>query len=59
MIMEITNIFNKITFLEKRMSKLDQARWDKQLEIDSNARKLNFLINAGLEEHRTDNTKDI
>lgn len=29
----------------------DQMRWDKQIEADSNAGKLDFLINAGLAEH--------
>ena len=29
----------------------DQNRWEKQIEIDSNAGKLDFLINAALDEH--------
>lgn len=29
----------------------DQARWDKKLEADSNAGKLDFLINAAIAEH--------
>lgn len=30
----------------------DQARWDNKLEADSNAGKLDFLIDAALVEHR-------
>ena len=29
----------------------DQSRWDRQIEADSNAGKLDFLINAALVEH--------
>jgi hypothetical protein len=37
----------------------DQARWDKKLEADSNAGKLDFLINAALAEHQAGKTKDL
>jgi len=37
----------------------DQARWDKQLETDSNAGKLDFLINAVLAEHQAGKTRDL
>ncbi len=37
----------------------DQARWDKQLEADSNAGKLDFLINAALAEHEAGLTRDL
>ena len=37
----------------------DQARWDKQLEADSNAGKLGFLINAALAEHQAGKTRDL
>ncbi|MEI7788055.1 MAG: hypothetical protein WCI23_05355 [Chlorobiaceae bacterium] len=37
----------------------DQARWDKQLEVDSNAGKLDFLINVALAEHKAGLTKDL
>ena len=40
----------------------DQARWDKQdkqLEVDSNAGKLDFLINAALAEHQDGKTRDL
>ena len=37
----------------------DQSRWDKQIEVDSNAGKLDFLINAALDEHRAGKTRDL
>lgn len=37
----------------------DQARWDKKLEADSNAGKLDFLINAALAEHHAGTTRDL
>lgn len=37
----------------------DQTRWDKQLEADSNAGKLDFLINAALAEHEAGLTRDL
>lgn len=37
----------------------DQARWDKQLEVYSNAGKLDFLINASLAEHQDGKTRDL
>lgn len=37
----------------------DQARWDKKLEADSNAGKLDFLINAALDEHQAGLTRDL
>lgn len=36
----------------------DQSRWDKQIEADSNAGKLDFLINAALAEHQAGKTRD-
>ncbi|MCF7988106.1 MAG: hypothetical protein K9L60_11115 [Methylovulum sp.] len=69
-----TNITNEIAFLENRIAKLDndsfsmlrdwfiefdQARWDKKLEVDSNAGKLDFLINAALAEHQAGKTRDL
>lgn len=38
---------------------LDQARWDKQIENDSNAGKLDFLINAALDEYQFGKTRDL
>ena len=37
----------------------DQSRWDKKLEEDSNAGKLDFLINAALAEHKAGLTRDL
>lgn len=37
----------------------DQARWDKQIEADSNAGKLDFLINSALAEHQAGKTRDL
>ncbi len=36
----------------------DQSRWDKQIESDSNAGKLNKLINAALAEHKAGKTRE-
>ena len=38
---------------------LDNDRWDKQLEEDSNSGKLDFLINAALAEHEAGKTRDL
>ncbi|MGK7940682.1 MAG: hypothetical protein AB4062_11140 [Crocosphaera sp.] len=38
---------------------LDQKRWDKEIETDSNAGKLDFLINTALAEHEAGKTKDL
>jgi hypothetical protein len=37
----------------------DQSRWDRQIETDSNAGKLDFLINAALVEHQAGKTRDL
>ena len=37
----------------------DHARWDKQIEADSNAGKLDFLIDAALAEHHAGKSRDI
>lgn len=37
----------------------DNTRWDKKLEADSNAGKLDFLINAALAEHEAGLTRDL
>ncbi len=37
----------------------DQMRWDKKMEADSNAGKLDFLINAALAEHQAGTTRDL
>ncbi|NJO14485.1 MAG: hypothetical protein HC877_01680 [Thioploca sp.] len=71
--MSVTNE-TEIAFLENRIAKLDNdsfsklrdwfiefdnARWDNQLEADSNAGKLDFLIDAALAEHKAGRTKDL
>jgi hypothetical protein len=37
----------------------DQARWDRQIEADSHAGKLDFLINAALIEHQSGKTREL
>lgn len=37
----------------------DQLRWDKQLEADSNAGKLDFLIKVALTAHEARSTRDL
>ncbi|NTW69541.1 MAG: hypothetical protein HGB23_06770 [Chlorobiaceae bacterium] len=37
----------------------DQERWDKQLEDDSNAGKLDLLINEAFAEHQAGKTRDL
>ena len=37
----------------------DHSRWDKKLEADSNAGKLDFLINAALAEHQSGKSRDL
>jgi hypothetical protein len=69
-----TNMINEIKSLENRIEKLDndsfstlrdwfiefdQARWDKKIEADSNAGKLDFLINTALAEHQAGKTRDL
>jgi hypothetical protein len=72
--MAITDIENEIEHLENRILKLDHNsfatlrdwlieldndRWDKQLEADSNSGKLDFLINTALAEHEAGKTRDL
>jgi hypothetical protein len=45
--------------LREWFTEFDQARWDKQLEADSNAGKLDFLINAALAEYEAGTTRDL
>jgi hypothetical protein len=37
----------------------DQARWEKKIEADSNAGKLDFLISAALAEHQAGKTGNL
>lgn len=64
----------QVEVLEKQIQELDdasfpklrdwffefnQARWDTKLEADSNAGKLDCLINAALAEHNAGTTSDL
>ena len=63
-----------IEVLEKQITELDnesfsklrdwfiefeQSRWEKQIEADSNAGKLDFLIDAALAEHQAGKTRNL
>lgn len=37
----------------------DMAQWDRQIEEDSNAGRLDHLINKALEDHRAGRTTDL
>jgi hypothetical protein len=39
-------------------TEFEQTRWDKQLETDSNAGKLDFLIDQALAEHQAGKTRE-
>ncbi len=70
----LEQLMNTVEALEQQIEKLDdsafaqfrdwflefdQSRWDKQIEADSNAGKLDKLINAALAEHQTGKTRDL
>ncbi len=65
--MSVETIEEQITGLDNAsFSKLrdwfiefDQSRWDRQIEVDSNTGKLDFLINAALVEHQAGKTRDL
>jgi hypothetical protein len=63
-----------IEVLEKQITELDnesfsklrdwfiefeQSRWEKQIEADSNAGKLDFIIDAALTEHQAGKTRNL
>lgn len=50
---------NSFSKLRDWINEFDQIRWDKKLEADSNAGKLDFLINAALAEHEAGKTRDL
>ena len=50
---------NSLSTLRDWFIEFDQKRWDKKLEDDSNAGKLDFLINAALAEHQNGATRDL
>jgi hypothetical protein len=64
----------QVELLEKRIAELDddsfakirawfiefdQTRWDRKIKADSNAGKLDFLIQAGLAEHQAGQTRSL
>lgn len=50
---------NSFSKLRDWFIELEQKRWDKKIEKDSNAGKLDFLINAALTEYQTGITKSL
>lgn len=50
---------NSFSKLRDWINEFDQIRWDKKLEADSNAGKLDFLINTALAEHEAGKTRDL
>jgi hypothetical protein len=65
---------NQLETIEKQIAELDQdsytrlrnwfiefdhSVWDRKIEADSNAGKLDFLINAALSEYHQGKTKDL
>jgi hypothetical protein len=65
---------NSVEALEQQIEKLDdssfakfrdwflafdQSRWDKQIESDSNAGKLDKIINAALTEHQAGKARNL
>lgn len=50
---------DSFAMLREWFTEFDQAPWDKQLESDANAGKLDFLINAALAEHQAGKTRDL
>ncbi|MEY2864445.1 MAG: hypothetical protein RLY58_2152 [Pseudomonadota bacterium] len=47
------------TTLRDWILELDQTRWDEQLADDSNAGKLDFLINTAVAEHHAGQSKPL
>jgi hypothetical protein len=57
---QITELDNEsFSKLRDWFIEFEQSRWDKQIEADSNAGKLDFLINAALAEHQAGKTRDL
>jgi hypothetical protein len=50
---------NSFAKLRDWFVEFEQKRWDKKIENDSNAGKLDFLINAALTEHHAGKTKSL
>lgn len=57
---QITELDNE-SFLKLRdwFIEFEQSRWEKQIEADSNAGKLDFLIDAALAEHQAGKTRNL
>jgi len=51
--------YDSFSKLREWFIEFDQKIWDEKIESDSNAGKLNFLINAALTEHQAGETIDL
>jgi len=57
---QITELDNEsFSKLRDWFIEFEQSRWDKQIEADSNAGKLDFLIDAALAEHQAGKTRSL
>lgn len=57
---QITELDNEsFSKLRDWFVEFEQSRWENQIEADSNAGKLDFLINAALAEHQAGKTRDL
>lgn len=50
---------NSFAKLRDWFIEFEQTRWEKKIEQDSNAGKLDFLINAALDEYHAGTTKSL
>ena len=50
---------NSFSKLREWFIEFDQMRWDKKIENDSNAGKLDFLINPALAEYQAGKTRGL
>jgi len=57
---QITELDNEsFSKLRDWFIEFEQSRWEKQIEADSNAGKLDFLIDAALAEHQAGKTRSL
>jgi hypothetical protein len=57
---QITELDNEsFSKLRDWFIEFEQSRWEKQIEADSNAGKLDFLIDAALAEHQAGKTRNL
>ena len=57
---QITELDNEsFSKLRDWFIEFEQSRWEKQIEADSNAGKLDFLIEAALTEHQSGKTRSL